>query len=375
MTSAAAAAAAEETILSEVVAASLGGAISATLLYPLEVLKCKMQAVDNNDNDNDDSASKSNTTNSQKMTKQPPLSMLAFARNMYRTEGGASVFWRGVETSALQSALEKALYFFAYTGLKECYTAFQRTTTPTTTKPPPLSAGMNLILGCLAEWAHLPITLPVDAWTTRIQTQSSHSSSKTTNNKTTNSNAPLQILLAMLQDKDCRMYKGIGAYALLCFKPAIQYTVYEQVKAALLLSRQQRQQNHSSSSNTSLSALEAFALGMMARVVATVLVFPFLRAKVLLQTSKPTSNKSNDTSAAAAKGASSPADSDPRKNDTNNNNNTIRVLREQWQNAGFAGLYQGIGPELTRGIFSAALMLMIKERIAVLVRERLLRRQ
>ena len=32
------------------------------------------------------------------------------------------------------------------------------------------------------------------------------------------------------------------------------------------------------------------------------------------------------------------------------------------------GLYQGIGPELTRGVFSAALMMMVKERIGVLVK-------
>jgi hypothetical protein len=28
----------------------------------------------------------------------------------------------------------------------------------------------NLILGCMAEWAHLPITLPIDCVTTAIQT-------------------------------------------------------------------------------------------------------------------------------------------------------------------------------------------------------------
>ena len=29
----------------------------------------------------------------------------------------------------------------------------------------------NLVLGCAAEWAHLPITLPLDCWTTKIQTE------------------------------------------------------------------------------------------------------------------------------------------------------------------------------------------------------------
>ena len=28
----------------------------------------------------------------------------------------------------------------------------------------------NLVLGCFAEWAHLPVTLPIDCVTTAIQT-------------------------------------------------------------------------------------------------------------------------------------------------------------------------------------------------------------
>ena len=31
-------------------------------------------------------------------------------------------------------------------------------------------------------------------------------------------------------------------------------------------------------------------------------------------------------------------------------------------------MYQGIGPELTRGVFSAALMMMVKEKIGVIVK-------
>jgi solute carrier family 25 (peroxisomal adenine nucleotide transporter), member 17 len=310
---------AEETIVSEVVAASLGGAVSASILYPLEVLKCKMQAVDEQDDDDDESNK----------------SMIPFALKVYQKEG-SSVFFRGVETSALQSALEKALYFFAYTFLKELHTFV--------TKKSDMSAAMNLALGCAAEWAHLPITLPVDAWTTKIQTSNE---------------APFKILLTMLGDKNCNFYKGLSAYTLLCFKPALQYTIYEQVKTALLASRR--------NTSTSLSAMEAFVLGMVARTVATVLVFPFLRAKVLLQTAKAT-DTSQDS---ASSGATNNGEGNPLK--TTRPLTTYSVLLHQWQRAGLAGLYQGIGPELTRGIFSSALMLMIKERIAVLVHEWLLR--
>lgn len=292
----------DETIVSEVVAASIGGAISASILYPLECLKTKMQAVDGEDED-EASSNKS---------------MIPFALKLYRQEG-ISVFVRGVETSAFQSALEKALYFFAYTALKEVHSR--------TTGGGKLGGAMNLALGCAAEWAHLPVTLPVDAWTTKIQTSNE---------------MPVKILISMLADRDCNFYKGITAYYLLCFKPALQYTIYEQVKEAVLLGRK----------NKALSSAEAFLLGMVARTVATVLVFPFLRAKVLLQTSKTKNLQSDSGSSTQSAQVTT----------------TWDVLVQQWKRAGVAGLYQGIGPELTRGIFSAALMLMIKERIAVVVR-------
>lgn len=319
----------EETIVSEVLAASIGGAISAGLLYPLEVLKTKMQATNEGDGNGDDD-------------DVGDRSMLQFARKLRDREGYA-VFFRGVETSSFQSALEKALYFFAYTGLKSIHRTWWQGGGGGTAAPT-LDTATNLLLGCAAEWAHLPITLPVDAWTTQIQTSSL---------------APMTILWAMLaKDKNKKdWYKGIQAYYLLCFKPALQYTIYEQVKAAVLVGRE----------NKNLSAAEAFFLGMVARTIATLLVYPFLRAKVLLQTSssttttKPQQQQQNSTTSTCSNGGSSVNQSAPVA--------PMDVLRQQWRQSGLAGLYFGIGPELSRGILSSALMLMIKERIAVMVRQ------
>lgn len=134
----------DESIASEVIAASLGGAISASILYPLEVLKTKMQtAASEEDKDK---------------------TMWEFASQLVQ-QHGYRIFWVGVETSAIQSATEKALYFFAYTCLKHLYVG--------PPPHPPLKTLPNLTLGCLAEWAHLPITLPLDCWTTKIQTDHS----------------------------------------------------------------------------------------------------------------------------------------------------------------------------------------------------------
>ena len=41
------------------------------------------------------------------------------------------------------------------------------------------------------------------------------------------------------------------------------------------------------------------------------------------------------------------------------------MLLQTYTNDGLPGLYQGLGPEITRGVLSAALMMMVKERINV----------
>ena len=112
-----------ETIASEVLSASFGGAISAGILYPLEVLKTKMQAVDTSSSSTSSGDDKEGEGEASSVP--PPQGMVPFAKHLYQTQG-LSVFFRGLETSSFQSALEKALYFFSYTALKQIHQLVSR---------------------------------------------------------------------------------------------------------------------------------------------------------------------------------------------------------------------------------------------------------
>ena len=287
-----------DTIASEVLSASLGGAVSASILYPLEVLKTKMQASDDEEDEN--------------------KGMVEFATNLYRKEG-FQVYLNGIETSAFQSSMEKAFYFFAYTALKQVHSVVRTILSPASVNQP-MGAATNLFLGCLAEWAHLPLTLPIDALTTAIQTSKKQNA--------------VALMMGIL--KEGNMYKGIQAYYVLCFKPALQYTVFEQVKAMMLKTRKSKV----------LTAAEAFLLGMVARTIATMAVYPFVRAKVVMQSQKKQAQQQQ------------PQDGEEPSSPT-----LTTLLLDMYKSGGLPALYQGLGPELTRGVFSAALMLMIKEKI------------
>jgi hypothetical protein len=97
-------------VATEVLSASLGGLLSASLLYPLEVIKTQLQSGEGHDGE----------------------TMVEYAKRLYK-EKGTGVFWEGVETSAIQSATEKALYFFAYTLLKNAHHSLTGTPHPSTT--------------------------------------------------------------------------------------------------------------------------------------------------------------------------------------------------------------------------------------------------
>ena len=132
-----------ESVASEVVSAMVGGMFSASALYPLEVLKTRMQAeskvttssgnnpqeetTDDDDEHHSTTATTNSTTTTSSSSKQQLKNeysnaaqegMTSYATLMYHHEGGIAPFYSGVVTSAVQSATEKALYFFAYTFFK-----------------------------------------------------------------------------------------------------------------------------------------------------------------------------------------------------------------------------------------------------------------
>ena len=135
-----------ESVASEVVSAMVGGMFSASALYPLEVLKTRMQAeskVSSGNNPQEETAAaddehgggssagssgSSGSGGTEIMMSKQQLKneysnaaqegMTSYATLMYTHEGGIAPFYSGVVTSAVQSATEKALYFFAYTFFK-----------------------------------------------------------------------------------------------------------------------------------------------------------------------------------------------------------------------------------------------------------------
>lgn len=328
----------------EAIAAAVGGVVSSVVLHPLDTLKTQVQAgrvragrgsaagrvcVDSGlgtprtvrqpeetrlqqpaqerkreDGDGEDEGEGADGAAS----APEDASVLAVARAMY-AEGGAPRFFRGVGVGAVQSAVEKSIYFLVYSLLKDGarYANGGRAPGP----------AQSLLLGYASDWSHLFATLPFEVVCRNLQTARGAGRG---------SSAPYAVLQAVLSEGGVAgLYRGWQAYLVLCLRPAIQYSIYDSLKRAMTAKRREK----------ALGAGEAFLLGAFSRAVATVLLYPYARAKTVRMTEKN--------------------GGEPRS--------VGQVVRGILKDEGAAGLFKGLAPELLRGVFSAAIMLMVKEKV------------
>eukprot|EP00903_Cladosiphon_okamuranus_P010191 g9650.t1 len=339
----------------EAAAAAAGGVFSAGALFPLEVIKTNLQAHTKQKRKSPSStAAEEDEAEGDRATATPggedcaaggskedeeerqrlllarrsqeeqapgeaPPSVKSVAKDIYSREGIAG-FYRGVWYASGQSGVEKAAYFYGYSWLKALALRGGGGRGE-------LSTTVDLGLGYLAEAFHLPFTIPIEVVLTKIMTAKER----------TNAFAVIQGILS--ESGPAGFYSGIQAYAVLCLKPAIQYAVFNRLKAITLAYRGGK---GGSGAPNELTAVQAFVIGAISRAVATVMVFPYIRAKVIMMSRKTGEGGGSDPAASASILS-----------------NLVAILRDD----GVSALFQGIAPEISRGVLSAALMLMVKEKI------------
>ena len=257
--------------------ASLSGGLSTLLLFPLEKLKTRLASAP---------------------VKGPSLTVLV-------SELGVSGLYAGSSTKTVQSMMGKFLYFLYYSTLRKLAMGEDKT----------ISALGDIFCGYIAELLQLPVTIPIEVISTRMQMKEGVN--------------PRQAFEELWKQGPGALWKGLDWSVLCGFMPALQYALYEQFKVAVLAKQR-----------GGLTSAQAFVLGAVARAIATVAVFPFTRAKVVAQSR----NKDQKQT-------------------------VLEILLEDVKKDGILSLYRGILPELLRGVLTAAIMMTLKERTDVLTRQ------
>lgn len=283
--------------LAEASSGAVGALISTTVLYPLDTCKTKYQA----------------EIRSQANRRYSNLSDVMWEAISNRQ---ISSLYQGLGTKNLQSFISQFIYFYGYSYFKRLYVEKSGVKS--------IGTGANLVLAAAAGACTVVVTQPLDTASSRMQTSEFGKSRG--------------LLETLSEGTWSEAFDGLSISLLLTANPAIQYTVFDQLKQRLLTTKQ----NNTKGSSESLSAFSAFVLGAVSKSVATVLTYPAIRCKVMIQAAN---------SDEESKGSKAPK-------------TMLGALSAIWKKEGIPGFFKGLHAQILKTVLSSALLLMIKEKIS-----------
>lgn len=290
--------------LTEATSGAVGALVSTTVFYPLDTCKSKYQA-------------EVKSEGNQKYRHLTDVLKEAIKENKVLS------LYQGLTTKNLQTFISQFIYFYGYSFFRQLYLRKSGKKSIGTTA--------NLVVGVAAGCCTVVLTQPLDNASSKMQT-SAFGKSK-------------GLWSTLTEGSPGGAFDAIGISILLTTNPAIQYTVFDQLKLRLLREKNQNaQSNGAVSKAVALSAFSAFMLGAISKTAATVLTYPAIRCKVMIQSADPDEEKSQGK---------------PKQPKT-----FFEALKAIWSKEGIPGFFKGIQAQILKTVLSSALLLMIKEKIS-----------
>lgn len=261
-----------------------------TLVYPLDLVKTVIQT---------QTADEAKYKNS-----------LDCLRTVYKTQGVKGLY-RGLGSSVLSSAVQSFTYFYWYSAVRKLWyrlklSHFRRVIANSTPE--------ELLLGMVAAALGQVFTAPISVVSTRQQVavESNKSMLETAGD-------------IVKEDGPSGLWRGLKVSLVLTVNPSITYATFERLKVVFFQGRQ------------FLSPHQNFLLGVISKMLATVVTQPLIIAKAMLQ-------KNQDKTNADLASFQS-------------------VLRYLVKTEGVASLWKGIKPQLTKGVLVQGFVFMFKDQI------------
>ncbi|GIL93404.1 hypothetical protein Vretimale_6054 [Volvox reticuliferus] len=328
--------------------------------------------------------------------------LLAVARFLEQYK--LSTLYAGLGPNIVESALSSGVYFFFYSKLREQAVIWSKrgcSAAGAENRSKDIGVIASLLVATVAGGLNQLITMPASVVATRMQGYRSLAGAAATKRPPTT----WETIAAVFREGGMAgFWKGLLPSMILLANPAVQYMLFEKIKALLKYWKAQRlaqakklsgevaataaatggpQQQHdqqelprccsadnnepmeaataaskaaaeqrqaagspsSSGASIELSAGEVFLAGALAKIGATVATYPLIVVKARLQASSSSSAAKN-TSGGAAYRAS-----------------TWGVVVDTARNEGVGGFFKGLRAKILQTALNAALMLMLKEQL------------
>ena len=276
-------------LLLDATAGAVGSLFTCCLLYPVDKAKIRIQA------------------------GRSKASVLQTMREIAHER--ALELLTGLPAKAVHTTVQNFIYFYAY----EWYKAVWRNTLGFR-----VSTMGNTICGVAAGVTNLSFTLPLETLSVRMQAESGRGGRSVGT-----------LSRELLAEGRAGLWRGYGVSCVLALNPALTVAVFDVLKLRWLKLLSAGR----SAKVSSLSVAQAFLLGSLAKVIATLVTYPLIRTKTVMQAQRP-------GEAGARRGMA---------------NVLVRIARDE----GLGGLYRGVYAQIFTAVSKSGLLLTTKEQVAV----------
>lgn len=312
--------------------------------------------------------------------KKPPVSHETIIQCLLRLHNEQTLY-KGASHMVTTLMISNAIFFYTLQVARQSLASLQQQHSHPHHKskqPHPLlyylpksKLGNSLVASSLAGAINVLLTNPM--WVASLRIMESKGPMEVNNQQKQQQNQKQPNIWNVMQfiarkEGISRLWNGTSTSLMLVSNPIIQHFIYEQLRLWLLErrfgSKPGRQKRHLPNA-ASLSPIEAFAFGALAKAIATVLTYPLQLAQVLLRLQKKKKLQSSTTS-----NSNESAQNDSSTKSCDNEavyGGTIDCLYQQFSRGGIPALFQGMNAKLLQTVLTAAFTFLSYEQTLLLV--------
>ncbi|KAK9474694.1 mitochondrial carrier domain-containing protein [Dipodascopsis tothii] len=282
--------------LTHALSGSAAGLLAAVITHPLLTLSTRAQ-LESNKEQHTPAEATPESSESGKRRRRPSMATTLHA---VLAREGLPALYAGVESAAAGVAVTNFVYYYFYEASKR---AIARVAGPR-----PATVSQSMAAGAVAGVATVVATNPI--WVVNTRQQQARRGAQP---------SALAILRDIVETDPRALLAGITPALVLVINPVLQYTIFEQARIRLARRRK-------------LTPWDAFVMGAVGKLVATVATYPYITLK-------------------------------SREHVYGRTRGLVAELRAIVGENGVRSLYAGLRPKLVQSVLTAALLFFFKERL------------